>query len=170
MTTARQKLSSYAITILTLNRHRHFQGTENAELFIATLFRYRDAGKFLLHGFAVMPDHVHILVTPAIDLSTSRCIQLIKGGYSFAARDKSAGHIWHSGYHEHRIRDEEDFRAQLLYIANNPSRKHLLDYPHVHTAAPYIARLDVGPKAIGSSCLTPGAKAPAFSPWREGQG
>ncbi len=146
MTTARLKLSTYAITILTLQRHRHFQRTENAELFINTLFRYRDAGKFLLHGFAVMPDHVHILVTPAIDLSTSRCIQLIKGGYSFAAKDKKPGHIWHSGYHEHRIRDEEDFRVQLLYIANNPVRKRLQDHPHVHTAARYVAQLDVVPE------------------------
>ena len=141
MTTARQKLSTYAITILTLNRHRHFQRTENAELFIATLFRYRDQSKFLLHGFAVMPDHVHILVTPAIDVSTSRCVQFIKGGYSFALPHKAPG-VWHSGYHEHRIRDEDDFRAQLLYIANNPTRKRLQDYPHVHTAPHYALHLD----------------------------
>src|SRR5215472_10659640 len=108
MTTARQKLSTYAITVLTLSRHRHFQRTENAELFITTLFRYRDQGKFRLHGFAVMPDHVHILVTPAIDVSTSRCIQFIKGGYSFALPHKTPGGVWHSGYHEHRIRDEDD--------------------------------------------------------------
>jgi REP element-mobilizing transposase RayT len=97
MTTARLKFSTYAVTILTLRRHRHFQRTENAELFIATLFRYRDAGRFLLHGFAVMPDHVHILVTPAIDASTSRCIQLIKGGHSFAVRHNVPGGIWHAG-------------------------------------------------------------------------
>jgi putative transposase len=142
MTTARHKLSTYAITLLTLGRHRHFQRTENAELFIATLFRYRDAANFRLHGFAIMPDHVHILVTPAADVSTSRCIQLIKGGYSFAAKQKNAGTIWHSGYHEHRIRDEDDFRSQLLYIANNPTRKHLDDYPYVHTAPNYAQRLD----------------------------
>ena len=57
-----------------------------------------------------MPDHAHILVTPAIDVSTSRCIQLIKGGYSFAVRHKVPGGIWHPGYHEHRIRDDDDFR------------------------------------------------------------
>ena len=145
MATIRQKQSTYAINILTLERHRHFQRTESADLFIATLFRYRDQGKFLLHGFAVMPDHVHVLVTPAIDVSTSRCIQFIKGGYSFAARDNKAGHIWHSGYHEHRIRDEDDFRAQLLYIANNPVRKRLHDYRHVHTAPQYRSHLDVAP-------------------------
>ncbi len=143
MATIRQKLSTYAITILAFQRHRHFQRTANAELFIATLFRYRDQGKFKLHGFVAMPDHVHVLITPAIDQSTSRCVQLVKGGYSFAVREQSPGEVWHSGYHEHRIRDEDDYRAQKQYIANNPVRKRLLEYPHVHTNAKYLCLLDV---------------------------
>jgi putative transposase len=93
MTTLRQTLSTYAITISAFRSHSHFQRSVNAELFIATLFRYRDTGKFKLHGFAIMPDHVHILITPATDQNTSRCVQLIKGGYSFAAREQSPGEI-----------------------------------------------------------------------------
>ena len=142
MATIRQSQSTYAITILTFQRHRHFQRTANADLFIATLFRYRDAEKFHLHGFAIMPDHIHILITPAIDQSTSRCIQLIKGGYSFASRNQSLGEIWHSGYHEHRIRDAADFEAQLHYIANNPARKQLPDYTYVHTNLIFAGTLD----------------------------
>jgi putative transposase len=145
MATIRQKQSTYAITILTAQRRPHFQRTANADLFIATLFRYRDAAKFLLHGFAILPDHVHILITPAVDQSTSRCLQLIKGGYSHAAREQSPGEIWHSGYHEHRIRDEADYAAQLDYIAQNPLRKHLTDHPHVHTTPVYSPRLNPPP-------------------------
>jgi REP element-mobilizing transposase RayT len=78
MATLRQSVSTYAITISTHQSHSHFQLPANAELFIATLFRYRDAGKFKLHGFAIMPGHVHILITPSIDPNTSRCVQLIK--------------------------------------------------------------------------------------------
>ena len=133
MATIRQKQSTYAITISTFQQHRHFQRTANAELFIATLFQHREKARFQLHGFVVMPDHVHVLITPAINESTAKCIQYIKGGYSFAARQHSAGTICHSGYHEHRIRDIEDFNNQLQYIANNPSRKQYEDYPHVHT-------------------------------------
>jgi putative transposase len=133
MATIRQKPETYAITILTFQRHRHFQRTVNAELFIATICRYRDAGKFLLHAFVVMPDHVHILVTPATDVSTAKAVQFVKGGYSHAVREQSPGEVWHSGYHEHRIRDRSDFEAQKQYIANNPSRKRFDDYPHVHT-------------------------------------
>jgi len=148
MATIRQKQSTYALTILTHQRRSHFQRTANADLFIATLFRYRDAGKFHIHGFAIMPDHVHVLITPAIDQNTSRCIQLIKGGYSFAVREQSPGEIWHSGYHEHRIRDDADFSAQKIYIANNPSRKNFENYPHVHTHATHLSRLDDPPIAM----------------------
>ncbi|HWZ00238.1 MAG TPA: transposase [Edaphobacter sp.] len=131
--TVRQKQSTYAITILTFQRHRHFQRTANAELLITTLFQHRDKSPFELHGFAVMPDHVHVLITPAINQSIARCIQYIKGGYSFAVRKQSTGEIWHTGYHEHRVRDADDFNSQLLYIQNNPARKQYQDYPHVHT-------------------------------------
>jgi putative transposase len=143
MATIRHKQSTYAITLLTHQRHRIFQRTANAELMITTLFRYRDQHRFALHAFAIMPDHLHVLITPAIDQSTSRCIQLIKGGYSFAVRNQFPGEVWHSGYHEHRIRDEADFEAQKQYIANNPTRKNCVDYPHVHTR--YLTRLDPPP-------------------------
>lgn len=146
MATIRQSQSTYAITISTFQQHRHFQRTANAEVFIATLFRYRDSGKFLLHAFVVMPDHVHILITPAIDVSTAKAIQFVKGGYSFEVREQSPGEIWHSGHHEHRIRDLSDFVAQKLYIANNPSRKLYAEYPHVHTKCEHL--IDLTPSQL----------------------
>jgi REP element-mobilizing transposase RayT len=141
----RQKLNTYAITISTFQQHPHFQRTAHAELFISTLFRYRDQHRFQLHAFAVMPDHVHILTTPSINQTTARCVQLIKGGYSFAARELKFGEGWHSGHHAHRIRDAEDFHNQSLYIAANPTRKSHADYPHVHTHLLCHHRLDTHP-------------------------
>ena len=114
MPTDRQTIYSYALTISTFRKHRHFQRTSNAEFFLATLQRYRSQGKFLIHAYAVMPDHVHILLTPAQDISTSRAVQLVKGGYSHAAH--SDDEIWHTAHFEHRIRDLTDFKGQRLYI------------------------------------------------------
>lgn len=91
MATIRQQLSTCAITISTYRQLRIFQRTANAKLFISTLFRYRDKGSFALHAFVVMPDQVHIPITPAIDQSTSACLQLIRGGYSFAVHKQHAG-------------------------------------------------------------------------------
>jgi putative transposase len=145
MATMRHKRHTYAITLSTFQRHRHFQRTAHAELFIATLFRYRDQGRFLVHGFVVMPDHVHVLITPALDQPTARSIQLIKGGYSHVAGDSSSQEIWQSGHHEHRIRDAADYNSQFQYIANNPARKRLELYPYVHTA--FVPQLDLWPAA-----------------------
>jgi putative transposase len=146
MATIRQKQSTYAITILTFQRNRHFQRTANAERFITTLFQHRDRSRFQLHGFVVIPDHIHVLITPAINESTAKCVQYIKGGYSFAARQQTSAEIWHSGYHEHRIRSDDDFKNQLTYIENNPARKHYEDYPHVHTK--YLEHIDTTPNHL----------------------
>jgi putative transposase len=150
MATVRQHLSTHAITILTHRSNPHFVNPAHAELFIQTLFRYREAGKFRLHAFVAMPDHVHILITPAPDISTPKCIQLIKGGYSNAIRQHILGEVWHSGYHEHRIRDIGDFIAQTRYIAANPARKGLNDCRHVHTNFP--EQLDTLPAYFHASC------------------
>jgi len=138
----RLKPQTYALTAIAHQRRHLFQRNLTAELLIATLFRYRDSGKFLLHGFVVMPDHIHVLLTPAPDLSIERCAQFIKGGFSFAIRKDFFGEIWQEGYHAHRVIDTEDLHNQLLYIANNPIRKRYEAYPHVHTLQTYINRLD----------------------------
>ena len=71
MATIRQTVSSYAITISTFQSDSHFRLPANAELFISALFRYRDAGRFKLQGFAIVPDHVHILITPGASFMTA---------------------------------------------------------------------------------------------------
>jgi putative transposase len=143
MTTKRQKPETYALTIVTHQRRSIFQRTENAQLMIDTLFRYRDQNRFALHAFVVMPDHIHVMITPAEDQATSRCVQLIKGGFSFAVREQFKGEVWNPGHHEHRLRDAGDFEAQKQYIANNPSRKNHADYAFVHTK--YEGRIDAMP-------------------------
>jgi hypothetical protein len=52
MATIRHEQSTYAITILTHQRHRIFQRAANAELMIATLFRYREQGRFARHAIS----------------------------------------------------------------------------------------------------------------------
>ena len=129
----RLKPQTYALTI---NTHAAIASsrTANAELLIATLARYRDQARFLLHAFVVMPDHFHVRLTPTE--STAKAVQLIKGGFSFAVRNQFAGEVWHTGHHEHRNRDASDYATQLAYIANNPSRKNYTDYP---TSTPIIS-------------------------------
>jgi|ERR1035437_877305 putative transposase len=142
LSTMRLHPQTYAFTAVSHERRRIFQRTANAELLIAAIFLYRDQSRFRLHGFVVMPDHIHVLLTP--EESIEKTAQLIKGGYSFAIRKQFAGEVWQAGYHAHRVLDAEDYWNQLAYIANNPVKRQMEEYPHVHTQ--FLDQLDSVPE------------------------
>jgi putative transposase len=135
--------NSYAITTATYQRRALFTRIANAELLLQIIFRYRDQGRYALHGFAIMPEHFHLLMTPSVGQTVERCAQCVKGGFSFAVREQFRGEVWQSGFHGHRIRDADDFRNQLNYIAMNPERRNLGEYRFVHTS--WLDRLDEMP-------------------------
>jgi len=126
-------MNTYAITTSTFQRRSLFVRTANAELLVKALFHCRDQGRYKLHGFAIMPEHVHVLLASSLGHTVERCAQCIKGGFSHEVRAQFGGEVWQAGFHEHRIRDVDDFRNQIDYIAANPEKRGLLDYPFVHT-------------------------------------
>jgi putative transposase len=144
-------MPTYALTTATYQRRALFVRTANAELLLGTLFRYRDQGRYLLHGFAFMPEHLHVLLTPSRDQTVERCAQCIKGGFSFQVRQQFKGEVWQPGFHEHRVRDDEDFRNQLAYIAANPERRGLRDHEFVHTR--HLDRIDPMPVGMAAQYL-----------------
>jgi REP element-mobilizing transposase RayT len=137
------EIHTYAVKAVTNQRRALFARTANFELLIQMLFHYRDEGRYLLHGFAVMPEHMHVLLTPHSGQTIERCVQCMKGGYSHAMRKQFAGEIWQPGYHSHRVRDVADFLNQLGYNGHNPEKRHLQDYPYVQTG--YLDRMDAMP-------------------------
>lgn len=140
-------MQSFAVTILTHQRRSIFTRTANAELMQETLFRHRAQQRYQLHAFAIMPDHIHVLITPSPEHALPRCIQFIKGSFSHAVRELYKGEVWHPGHYEHRIRDIEDFENQKHYIALNPHRRHLESHPYVHTH--HADQIDPMPPHLG---------------------
>jgi putative transposase len=126
-----------------------FQRRETAELMVATVLRYRDAGEFQVHGYVVMPNHIHLLVTPGSDSSIARVMQLIKAGFSHELRKSGSmlNAVWQQRFEERRVRDLGDFANFAQYIRENPARKGLAsvasDYPYSSGAA--NVRLDQYP-------------------------
>jgi len=107
------------------------QSTRSAELFLNVVDNYRQQGKFALHEFVVMPDHVHLLLTVNSDISIERAIQFIKGGFAHRA-GKELGFrapVWQKGFSEVRVSDEARFDQFTIYIRNNPVRARLASRP-----------------------------------------
>ena len=117
---------TYFITTTTWGSRSMFQSDRMALLLLDTLFQYRRQQKFLLHEFVVMPNHLHVLLTPT-GIPIERAMQLIKGGFSYRVKKElgSNSEIWERGYVDHRIRDLNDYERHVTYIRQNPVEAHL---------------------------------------------
>ena len=118
---------TYFVTFLTWQRRRLFVVDNYARLFLKTLYRYRREGAFQLHAFVLMPEHVHLLLTPGRDLTIERAIQFVRGGYSRSfGLQFGPKEIWQRGFTDHRIRDADDYERHRLYIHQNPVKRELV--------------------------------------------
>ena len=140
-------MPTYALTTTTYQRRALFTRTATAQMLVDALFHYRDQGRYQLHGFAVMPDHLHVLLTPATGQTIERCAQCIKGGFSHEFRKQFPAEVWQTGFHEHRVRNGADFANQIAYIAANPGKQGLSEYAFVHTS--FLDQLDPIPAGLG---------------------
>ncbi len=124
-------MPTYFVTSATDQRRRIFQTTRNAELLLETLQHYRKLNKYLLHAFVIMPDHIHLLITPQ-GITIERAMQLIKGGFSHRLDSKHTP--WQRSFTESHINDAQEFIARRNYIHQNPVKAHLApkaeDYPY----------------------------------------
>lgn len=154
--------SSYFVTTKCWQGRRVFDVAENADILLATLFHYRDAGAYQLHEFVIMPDHLHLLLTPGATTTLERAVQLIKGGSSHRIHKERghAGEVWQKGFHDWTIRDIADWHAKVEYIRLNPLRARLVasaeDWPYSSARG----RFSMDPVPNKYSGLTSGAKAP----------
>lgn len=117
---------TFFVTTQTWERGSLFQADRLAQLFLHVLYTYAAKRRYLLHEFVVVPNHVHLIITPN-EISLERAMQFIKGGFSHevAKAGKPNVEIWQKGFSDHRIRDAEDYREHRLYIHQNPVLAHL---------------------------------------------
>jgi len=124
----RTTASTYFVTAGTYLKKHLLQSDRTTQLFCETLFGYRDAKKFQVHAFVVMPNHIHLIVTVPEGSTLERTMQFIKGGFSYQA-GKLLGaryEIWQKSFLDRRVRDTNEFERYRDYIHQNPVRAGLV--------------------------------------------
>jgi REP-associated tyrosine transposase len=137
------------VTSVTASHRPVLQTERMSSLLLDVLQVNRKQKRFLLHEFVIMPDHFHLLLTPAPDVSLEKCLQYIKGGFSFRARkelDFRQG-IWQQSFTEHRVKDALDYERHREYIWRNPVKRHLVEVPALfpYSSAHPGAEIDPAP-------------------------
>jgi putative transposase len=107
------------------------QSERMAVLLIDVLRSYSAAGKFKVHDFVVMPNHMHVLLTVDESSTIEKAVQYIKGGFSFRVKKELGylGEVWQRGFSEVRVIDRESFLRHRAYINENPVKARLVDAP-----------------------------------------
>src|SRR5271155_1632490 len=155
------------ITTETWQRRALFRNERWGRLLIDTLYHYRGPA-YLLHEFVIMPDHIHVLITPLTSLE--KAVQFIKGGFSFRAKKELGSNleVWQKGFSDRRLRNESDHRLHLIYIHENPVRKRLCeraeDYPYSSAHAGF--ELDEVPQGLKPQAMGAAVGAPKGAPFQ----
>lgn len=116
----------FSITTATRDRARVFTDARVAAGAVAIL-RERSAFHLVrVLAFCVMPDHVHILMSP----SRSCDVPTFVGQFKNLAQRRAwtlgvRGAFWQHSFHDRALRHEDDVATAVRYILNNPVRAGL---------------------------------------------
>ena len=93
---------------------------------------YDNGKRFQLHAAVVMPDHVHLLLTPLCDkkgwpYGLPGILKLIKGASARSVNKLVGvfGPVWQEESFDHVLRSHESLEEKLKYIRQNPVRRGL---------------------------------------------
>ena len=136
---------TYFFTVNLLQRQGSDLLTRHIELLRAVVKSVRQRHPFTIHGWVVLPEHLHCVIElPSDDANYATRWRLIKMEFSKALprterlsvvriRRGERG-IWQRRYWEHLIRDERDYRAHMDYVHINPLKHGLVrcvaDWPY----------------------------------------
>jgi REP element-mobilizing transposase RayT len=97
--------------------------------------------KLLVYAAVVMPDHVHMVFSPMVNVkkkefySLAEIMDAIKGASAHKVNGALgwSGHVWQEESFDHVLRCSESVDAKVEYIRQNPVRRGLVsrweDYP-----------------------------------------
>ena len=94
--------------------------------------------------YVLMPDHIHLFVSPPRNLRLENYVRLLKQHLNRALRvDLPNGRLWQPGFFDHLVRANESYRQKWEYVLQNPVRAGLVkagqDWPYQGE----IERIDV---------------------------
>ena len=136
---------SYYLTIVTHRRNPIL--IDNIELLRESFRQSKGYYSYTIDAIVILPDHIHMIITPKIATDYPKIIRAIKYNFSVGCdchrtniggllrneEQSNSRHkrgltpIWQKRYYEHTIRDEKDYLRCLEYMKNNPIKHDLVE-------------------------------------------
>ncbi len=113
------------------NRQAVFADDSDRSLYLQELGALAQAHGLAIHAYVLMPNHVHLLVTPAHDDTLPRVMQALGRRYvrHFNDRHLRTGTLWEGRYRSAVVETDRYLLACMRYLDLNPVRAGMVDEP-----------------------------------------
>ena len=139
---ARKKSISniYHVMIRGINRQNIFEEDEDRLCFMKILDRCKEISGFRLYAFALMSNHIHLLIEPsgeALNIAFTR----IETRYAmwFNRKYERTGYLFQNRFRSEAVETEQYFMTVLRYILQNPMKAGLESRPGSYRWSSYLA-------------------------------
>jgi len=100
---------------------------EVAEVVAATVQGGVRAGHYLLHAWVVMPNHVHLAITPLVELSLALgSLKGLAARRANAVLGRTGMPFWQDESFDRLVRSGEEFARVVRYVERNPVKAGLV--------------------------------------------
>ena len=134
------------ITFSCYRRQQLLAAPRRRDLFLVVLEQVRKRYQFVVVGYVVMPEHVHLLISEPQEKNPSTVVQALKLGYARrvlaqAKRrrnpaqpmlfDAPSQHIWQKRFYDFNVWTERKRVEKLRYMHRNPVKRGLVASPEL---------------------------------------
>ena len=120
---ARKKSSTGLYHVLSrgVNRQDIFFDSEDRNVYLERLSKYKDECGYQLHAYCLMSNHVHLLIREG-DTSISEAMRRINTSYAyyFNWKYERTGHLFQDRFRSEAVEDDRYLMALVRYIHQNP--------------------------------------------------
>ena len=114
------------VTFSCYRRLPYLDTAEARSLFERSLEAMRPRYDFVVCGYVVMPEHVHLLVSEPKKALLSKAIQALKLSVSVQSRQRP---FWQARYYDFNVHNEDKRIEKLRYMHRNPVKRGLVEKP-----------------------------------------
>lgn len=118
----------YFVTLRADHLRAPFADAALAKAVVDALLYQRTTGRVSVYAYVLMPDHLHITLSPTDNAySVSEILRDFKGYTTqLAWRHGVTGSLWQRSFYDHIARRFEDVVGMCQYVIDNPVRKGLV--------------------------------------------
>lgn len=114
------------VTFLCQGRRPYLGSSKACEVFEQSLESMRICYEFVIAGYVVMPEHVHLMVNEPKKAPLAKAIQALKLSVSVRRRERP---FWLPRYYDFNVHSEEKRVEKLRYMHRNPVKRGLVTKP-----------------------------------------